>query len=602
MKNKYLYIFLILGMMPAIWSCKKVLEENPKTVFTTDYLKSPAGLQSAVNALYSGMRFDYGPMGALLIMNNGTDEVTSGDQGFNGSSEIQLGNYTINPSNGHILTPWNRNFSNINLANGVVEFAQTADIDATTKATLLGEARFLRGLYYFLLVQQFGAVPLDLGSGELAFNQSAFQGFNRTPTTELFAKNYQTIISDFKFASENLPDTRPANAFRLSKAAAFHMLAKAYLFRGYSTAKVSTDFDSAYAVANQLLNNQSKYGVALLQDYGDVHKEGNDYNSEILYSVERLPGDYIDNEVSNPSSEFTNKANISNNFFNCNYAGTVDVPAGSGVYPIPTRVLEYGRPLRQLCPTPYVYNVAFIDKYYDSRYNNTFRTVWLATTDNAKSQGILTGDTAFVLAPSEWEATQMTGKKYRVIPPSKFYLPSNPALQVYPNLKKYDDGKRATVNDVSGRPFVVAKLSEVYLLAAEAAMQTNRKAEALNLIMTLRRRAAYRPGLSSSELATRQAQMAKRNTGTAQVPVWTDITAADINLDFIMEERTRELFGESIRWADLACRGLLVDRVKRYNALAAPNVQAHHALRPIPQTQLDAMNDPDKAKYQNPNY
>ncbi len=601
--KNYIYGFLILAAISAITACQKVLDESPRTVFTTAYLKTPAGLQSAVNALYSGMRFNYGPMGAMLIMNNGTDEITSGDQGFNQPGEIQLGDYTINSTNGHILTPWNRNYSNINLANGVIEFAPNADMAEGPKKILLGEARFLRGLYYFLLVQQFGAVPLDLGSGELAFNQTAYQGFNRINTSELFVKNYRAIITDLRYAAENLPDKRPLGAFTLSKSAAFHMLAKAYIFRGYSSAKQSTDFDSAYTIATTLINNQSTYGVSLLANYADVHKEDNDYNAEILFSIERVPGNHIDNEVNNPSSEFTNKANISNNFFNCNYANTVAVPAGSSTFPIPERVMEYGRPLRQLCPTPYVYNQAFIDKYYDSRYSNTFRTVWLATTNNSSSSaGIATGDTAFVLAGSDWEATQITGKKYRVIAPAQFYLPSRPTLQVYPNLKKYDDNKRATVNDVSGRPFIVSKLSEVYLLAAEAAIQTGKTSEALQLILTLRKRAAYRTGLTSAELTARQNQMAKINTGTAQVPVWTDLTTAHMNINFIMEERTRELFGESIRWADLACRGLLIDRVKQYNILAASKIQPFHTLRPIPQSQLDAMNDPDKAKYQNPGY
>lgn len=599
MKKKNIYKWsILLGLVGLTTSCSKILDEEPRTVFTTEYLKTSSGIQNAVNALYSGMRFNYGPMGAMLIMNNGTDEITSGDQGFNQTGEVQLGNYTINSDNGHILTPWNRNFSHINLANAVINFAPEVNVTDNVRKTLLAEAHYLRGLYYFLLVQQFGAVPLDLGSGELAFNQSAYQGFNRLPVNDLFVKNYREIIADLKYATENLPDQRPTGAFKLSKSAAFHMLSKAYLYRGYSTAKQATDFDSAYLVAKHLIDNKSTYGTTLLQNYADVHREDNDYNSEILFSIERVPGNHADNEVNNPSSEFTNKANISNNFFNCNYP-TVQVPAGSGVLPIPDRVLNYGRPLRQLCPTPYTYNVAFLDKYYDSRYNSTFRTVWLTTVARTD---FAVGDTAFVLAPSDFEATLMTGKKYRVIPPSQFYLPSNPALQIYPNLKKYDDNKRATVNDVSGRPFVVAKLSEVYLIAAEAAMKTGKTAEALAYITTLRKRAAYRTGLSVAELALREEQMTKRNAGTAQTPNWVTITAADLTTDFIMEERTRELFGESIRWADLACRGLLVDRVKRYNALGAANIKDHHVLRPIPQTQLNAMNDPNKSQYQNPGY
>ncbi len=188
-----------------------------------------------------------------------------------------------------MLTIWNNSFSNINLANAIIQNAPDVVMDAGAKATVVAEAHYLRAYYYFLLVQQFGAVPLDLGSGELKFNDKPFQGFNRLPTAALFVKNYQTIIDDLMYASQNLPDARPVTAFKLAKAAAMHLLAKAYLFRGYSAARQPTDFKSAWDVATGVLNNQGKYGVGLLTDYSLVHKEGNEYNQEIILSVERIP-------------------------------------------------------------------------------------------------------------------------------------------------------------------------------------------------------------------------------------------------------------------------------------------------------------------------
>jgi hypothetical protein len=84
------------------------------------------------------------------------------------------------------------------------------------------------------LVQQFGAVPLDLGSGDMAFNQLPFQGFNRL-VPDLLKKNYQLIIDDLTYASQNLPTAKAQMAgYYIYKAAAYHFLAKAYLFRGYS--------------------------------------------------------------------------------------------------------------------------------------------------------------------------------------------------------------------------------------------------------------------------------------------------------------------------------------------------------------------------------
>lgn len=601
-KNFVRCLFVVVAVL-ITGSCKKILTENPHTVFTVSYFQTPAGLQSGLNALYSGMRFYFGNEDGTLAFQSGTDEFTLGDQGYNSATESSYGDYTINSSDGHNQGIFSNAWPNINLANAVIQYAPTVSLDAATKTSIVAQARFLRGMYYFLLVQQFGAVPTNLGAGDLVFNTAPFQGFNRLPTDQLFIKDYQTIIADFSYASQNLANTRPAGAFVLSKSAALHMLAKAYLFRGYSAAKVTTDFDSAYQTAMTLINNQTLYGVSLLKDYGQIYAEGNEYNSEIMYSVERIVGDQNDDEVLNPTS-FDPKTNIEGNLLTCNYQNSYDIPRGSKHYPV-DRVIQYMRPLRQLCPTPYVYNVAFIDKLNDSRYDNTFRTVWLATNNNCASAGIHTGDTCFFLAPYKAYADSLKAlgtKNYAILPPDSFYNQKSSATQLFPSIKKYDDNKRVGVSDYSGRPTPVARLGETYLLAAEAAIAEGQPANALPLIITLRTRAAYRPGLAAGDLANRQAMMAMKNTGTEQTPVWAPLTAADMTLNFIMTERTRELFGENVRWADLACRGLLVTRVQAYNQLGGPNVKATNALRPIPQAELDAITDPNKTQYQNPGY
>jgi hypothetical protein len=381
------------------------------------------------------------------------------------------------------------------------------------------------------------------------------------------------------------------------------MLAKAYLFRGYSAAKVGTDFDSAYTTAMNLITNKTRYGTSLLPDYGDVYKEGNEYNSEILYSVERIPGDQNDNEVLNPTS-FDPKTNIEGNMFTANYQNNYDIPRGSAHFPC-DRVVKYMRPLRQLVPTPYVYNIAFMDKFNDSRYNNTFRTVWTATNNNCSSAGINTGDTCYFLAPYKGYGDSLRAlgtKKYAIINPDSFYTLKSSKIQLFPSIKKYDDNKRTGVSDYSGRPTPVCRLADTYLLAAEAAIEAGHAGDALPLVDSVRKRAAYRPGLSSQDLKARQDTILMKNTNTPEAPVWVPITTADMTLNFIMEERTRELFGENVRWPDLACRGLLVSRVQAYNPLGGTTIKATNVLRPVPQTQLDAMTDPNKAQYQNPGY
>jgi hypothetical protein len=521
----------------------------------------------------------------------GTDEFTGGDQvtastggQYVRSFALYGGATPISPGDGSLLNQWNANFNLINEANAVVGFASGVTMDTVARTVLVAEARFLRGLYYMLLVEQFGAVPTDLGSGDLVFNQNAFQGFNRLPVADILGKDYNVMINDFTFASQNLPTTRPANAFKLSKAAAYFMLSRVYTFRAYSTAKQSNDFQNAYAAAMEVINNQGKYGTALQQDFGKVFAQGNDYNSEILYAVERLPNDLNDNEtpISTNTSGKGNNASID---FAPNYTDIKGVKSpGVG------RQALYGRPYRRFAPTSWLLNTAFADKYNDSRFENSFRMMWYT---NAGSGGAINyGDTAFLLAETQQIADSMNAipKKFPVLGPGKFWtLQNNDPQDIYPYLQKFADSLKGNYNDVvSGRPYAAAKLSELYLLAAEAAMQNNDPATAANLINVLRTRAAYRPGLAASDIATRASNI--------------QVSPAQITLDFILDERTRELCGEGIRWPDLAMRGKLISRVQAFNPDAGPNIQSFHVLRPIPQSELDALSVPNSSIYQNPGY
>src|SRR5579872_1003567 len=107
MKTKnFARCIFFLGTLLITGSCNKILQENPHTVFTVAYFQTPDGLQSGVNALYSGMRNYYGNFNGTLQFNSGTDEATLGDQGYNSANESQLCDYTINSSNGHNSGFW----------------------------------------------------------------------------------------------------------------------------------------------------------------------------------------------------------------------------------------------------------------------------------------------------------------------------------------------------------------------------------------------------------------------------------------------------------------------------------------------------------------
>jgi hypothetical protein len=174
-------------------------------------------------------------------------------------------------------------------------------------------------------------------------------------------------------------------------------------------------------------------------------------------------------------------------------------------------------------------------------------------------------------------AAVVATKNYRVINPSEVANPAN--ARYFPSLSKFLDPRRISIQDERGsRDFMVARLAETYLIAAEADFKLGNVTDAVNAINVVRRRAAF-PG--------KEAEM--------------EITAGDLTMDFILDERSRELLGEMHRWFDLKRTGTLIDRVKKHNPDGAPNIQPHHLLRPIPADQLDRVTNKDEFQ-QNPGY
>jgi starch-binding outer membrane protein, SusD/RagB family len=154
----------------------------------------------------------------------------------------------------------------------------------------------------------------------------------------------------------------------------------------------------------------------------------------------------------------------------------------------------------------------------------------------------------------------------------------------FPGIKKFLDNvynSAYPTNDLSYRDAMVFRLAEMYLIKAEAELNTSGSAAAL---------------VTLNQLRTVRAKAGKDNSLSGTV---------DINT--ILDERAIELCGEQQRWFDLKRTKTLVARVKAYNAQGAGQVKDIHYLRPIPQAQLDAITnktdvaDP-KGFWQNPGY
>ena len=585
--------------------CKKLLEEHPQSGIVPAFFNSPAGVLGGISGVYNDIRSAWGTEGFSAQMVAGTDEHLAGAS----ASGIQL--YTYNGINSTSVEGWwNVAYTDINTLNGVLEFGQTIDLPEATRKQYLAQAKFLRAFWYFHLVQSFGDVPLHT-----TFITVPSQADTRQPVAEVYAQ----IIKDLTEASEDLPNT-PTAPF-LGKAAtkpvALYLLAKAYLTRGWLN-NTNADFTQAYTIASGIIANKATYGLDLWQDYGDAFNPANDYGKETMFvsdhSNDVKYGQYtVGGGASGGAAQ-----NLTPWFYIWNYpsnSGINSFKNASGVLvnsgtSSMIRDAANGRPYIRTRPNStllttgpntgkrYILDQAFVNRANDSRYDNTFQKVWISNTAITNTAGtannargitytmVVGVDTAVWMPDVEVNgAPQFDGPrpfKGIIIPPS---LWSN---TYFPSVKKFMDPSRGSnFNDPSTRPVVLYRFSDVYMIAAEAAFKAGNNTNAANMLNVVRQRAAFRKSNSAAQ-----------NTAAAAAMT---INAADVTLNFILDERSREFYGEWQRWLDLVRTRSLVARVTAWNPEAAPYIKDVHMLRPIPQSQIDRVVEGPKFP-QNPGY
>lgn len=597
-KNKIQY--LLLTIMLVSFSCTELLDENPRSQVVPDYFKTAPGLLGGIAGVYNDIRASYGTEGFTLQQMSGTDEHLMGGS----ASGVHFFTYNgIQPSsmNGGFNV-----YTSINTLNGILEIGKTAAMPEETRVQYLAQAKFLRAFLYFNLVQTYGEVPLHT-----TFITAPSQADEKASVDEI----YNLIIQDLTEASTELQVISPATASTAepfggkaaSQGAALYLLGKAYLTRGWLNDS-NADFQQAYTTLTNLINNRAMYGFDLWQDYADAFKAANDYGKESIFvsdhSLNATYGQYITQAAGGASQNVTPWLARWNYIDNLGVDSDVDPGTGlikSAGGPMLFRDIPYGRPYTRIRPNvprvtqgpntgrSYIYDQAFADRINDSRYDKTFHTVWISNRNTSTGAGALaysgpgqTGtrgtltngaDTAVWFADYEVPgAPQHFGAR-----PFKGIIvtPSMQSNLVYPAVKKMDDITRADRNDPSPRPVIIFRFADAYLLAAEAAFKLGNTQDAADLINVIRKRAAFRtsypPGVTQ---------------GDAELAVTID--ASDVTLDFILDERTREFFGEAYRWPDLVRTKSLINRVLAWNPVeAGANIKPYHVLRPIPQDQID---------------
>ena len=641
--NKLILVAAVLFITP---SCKKTfLKETLETAQGNSFYTTDAGIQQlAVGTYYQVFELPTNGEWFYCTTNYGTDEFHVGGD----PSNSPWNNYdpTFNPgltTNGNLQgvdNQWDALYIGIGDANLLIQNAtNSASTSDAIKKTALGEGYFMRAYCYLRLVSQYGAVPLKLTPSttvELEFTRAAPKDV------------YEQIIKDLQQASGLLLNS--GGPYRITKDAADHFLAKAYLFRAseinssWNTSTVSADLTAAVTLCDQVISRHP-----LAADFKSI------WNFTGINSAnETLPEILLSAQLTNDVTTNIGTGNTQHLYFVSRY----------DIQDQMARDLTGDRPFSRLATTYYDYRL--YDMVNDSRFWKSFRTKsavnGATTAPNVKGDlGIMfvidqPGDTRFPLSKiskgtigttySLVTDVNGTGKS---IPTTYVAYPNGrttdgalntdltTAYQAFPSLSKHLDGSRNALNDVQGhRDFILARSAETYLMAAEAKIRlakagTGSSADALLYINAVRtrgqfvngeNRAAYNDGGNTLLSASLQPagvsnsfypgnSYYESNNIAATTAASASLAIADFNnlpaqdqfvinalglsstydkmLCLVLDERSRELMGEYHRWADLSRTKTLVSRAKAFNVESATNVADKHLLRPIPQTFLDGI-------------
>lgn len=649
MKRRYKDTFLgAIVLTLFLVGCNNILDEEPRSIYEPGFFATEKGIDGGITSLYAHLRYIYGQAYYYNTCLTGTDEATyaqSADQNFKVMDLTGQGEITSTSSRADVL--WGTAFSNVNTASGIIENATAI---GTISNSLIAEARFFRAFDYFLLVQTFGGVPLDLGAGELRFNTNPVRTSTRNTVPEVYTK---AIFPDLLTAVNDLPETGRVTG-GVTKTLARLYLAKAYLTYAWwlenpnniptypETSRTDPDghdaqwyFQQAYDVAAEAIDNPGPF--ALQDTYYDVNLAQNDRNNEILLYADHTEA----SEFYNGGSLTYGSGGAPDNFavwmMTWNYTtiqSAADPDWNRVISSVQREASQHlGRPWTRMAPPIGVIEDTFGDKTNDSRYDGTFTTVYRGNWPkggaeeefvyNANNMKVYPGEPILTFLDEE-PATPIdySNSIYKsnigagVLPGRADFVISPRGISriVYPGLWKLgvyrtDNGDGlGQPNAASTRPFNIAKFSELYFIAAEAAVKgaaTQGGKSARELINVIRARAGKWRWDNNGNAAKVEDHSAAMMAATP----------ATITIDYILDERSREYYAEGYRWYDLIRTQKWTDLASTYE-IAGSNfgdhtpetftrdIQPHHYLRPIPQGQLDGleMTEAEKAAYQNPGY
>lgn len=555
--------------MGTMTSCSDFLDaSNKSNVTDKQTFATKEGLNNLVNDAYQHLQNVYAAPLFTSCFSAGTDMYADARNKMNEA----LNTYeTLTPENTDIKNLYTYLYSGIRAANSVSYYAQTAQVDDKTKGQLVGEARVLAAYEYYLLVNNFGGVPIMKD-----FLTTADTGYPKSSSEDVYAY----IISELEdVISKNVlqASTATKGGGRISQETAKAILAKTYLSAAWDLNKQDY-FSKAAALADEVIA-----GRKLTTPFAKLWKAdgSGDDNEEFLWDVE-----YDLATANNTTSGGTEWSG-----YYCNYLGGNEdnIKATTSSY-VPTLYA-----LHCFKKGDQRYDATFMKELPDINKGNAAGTgywTWYKNGESLVGKPVTRYYSAWYETDADFEAWKAIdpanrANTYRIPMDSQSKEAQNMDgrdMEYYDNqqlvygsspCKKFDDSKTAkTEKNTCYRDIHIITLPEMYLVAAEAYLKAGDNPKALARLNEVHQRAGL-PAL----------------TGT-------------ITIDDILDENACENFGNEARWMDLRRTQTLVTRCTKYNHEMGDKAAQYigkKLLRPIPQAAIDA-NDQLTLADQNPGY
>ncbi len=568
---KKIFFYFIAFAALAISSCDKNLDEVPLDFYTPENsYTNKVQFESALANIYLSVRSNFyaNTDAAANYDMLGIDVDLANMESNSAAAKTRYFQWnTLNADSGFAGTWWNRLYGIISQANTIISRADDPKAVWTTPAeknAIVGEARFLRAFAYHFLANMWGDVPLVLQE-----TKAPKFDFVRAPQNDI----YLQCKADLEFATQNMPTIDQLKGGRAPREAAYHLLAEVDI--------CLKDYPGAIAAANAVINGgknslmNARFGVnknftfsgytysGKAKPWGDVYwdlfQEGNfnfkEGNKEAIWNISQDPTIKGGDNATDPGTAGGGSSTSGGSFVMDRWWGPIPWQAKDNKN-VANWIMDtlQGRPVATIIVSDYAANKIwqfkgdFAKDMRNSEYNIQRNYYYTNPASTLYKQQI---------TQANCDATTLALWDPRMSPHFKKFVNAVPR-----GLATDATSKRKNDNGRTWKDWYIMRLSETYLLRAEAYMLKGDPGSAANDINAIRIRAKATP-----------------------------VDAGDVNMDLILDERARELYGEEFRLNTLMRTGKLVEYLNKYNGYLLDNkltAPAYVSKLPIPRKEIES--------------